>query len=90
MDMDEVPSITRRRIMKENHKMKNSWDAMSKARTERYQAYKKDVMPIIKEIQASGVKNLQGIADALTDKKIKTRYGKDTWYPSQVKNLLER
>lgn len=76
--------------MKENNKMKNSWEAMSKARTAKYQAYKKDVMPIIKEIQASGVKNLQGIADGLTDRQIKTRYGKDIWYPSQVKNLLER
>ena len=50
--------------MKENHKMQNSWEAMSKARTAKYQAYKKTVMPIIKEIQASGVKSLQGIADA--------------------------
>ena len=47
-------------------------------------------MPVIKEIQASGVKSLQGIADALSDRKIKTRYGKDIWHPSQVKNLLER
>ena len=76
--------------MKEDHKMKNSWEAMSKARTEKYQAYKKDVMPIIKEIQASGIKSLQGIANGLTDRAIKTRYGKDIWYPSQVKNLLER
>ncbi len=76
--------------MKEDHKMQNSWEAMSKARTAKYQAYKKTVMPIIKEIQASGVKSLQGIADALSDRKIKTRYGKDIWYPSQVKNLLER
>ena len=76
--------------MKENHKMKNSWDAMSKARTENYQAYKKDVMPIIKEIQASGVKTLQGIANGLSDRKVKTAFGKDKWYPSQVKNLLER
>jgi len=76
--------------MKEDHKMKNSWDAMSKARTAKYQAYKKDVMPIIKEIQASGVKTLQGIADGLTGRKIKTAFGKDKWHPSQVKNLLER
>lgn len=84
--------------MKENHKMQNSWEAMSKARTAKYQAYKKDVMPIIKEIQASGVKNLQGIADELTKRKIKTRYWKYLekkqkpikWHPSQVKNLLER
>ena len=76
--------------MKEDHKMKNSWEAMSKARTEKYQAYKKDVMPIIKEIQASGVKTLQGIADGLTDRKVKTAFGKVKWHPSQVKNLLER
>lgn len=76
--------------MKKDHKMKNSWEAMSKARTERYQAYKKDVMPIIKEIQASGVKTLQGIANGLSDRKVKTAFGKDKWYPSQVKNLLER
>ena len=76
--------------MKEDNKMKNSWEAMSKARTEKYQAYKKNVMPIIKEIQASGIKSLQGIADALTDRKVKTAYGKDKWHPSQVKNLLER
>ena len=76
--------------MKENHKMQNSWEAMSKARTAKYKAYKKTVMPVIKEIQASGVKSLQGIADALSDRKIKTRYGKDIWHPSQVKNLLER
>jgi|TARA_R100001440_G_scaffold39217_2_gene58801 hypothetical protein len=76
--------------MKEDHKMKNSWEAMSKARTAKYQAYKKDVMPIIKEIQASGVKTLQGIADGLTDRKVKTAFGKGKWHPSQVKNLLER
>ena len=76
--------------MKENHKMKNSWEAMSKARTAKYQAYKKTVMPIIKEIQASDVKTLQGIADGLTDRKVKTAFGKDKWHPSQVKNLLER
>ena len=76
--------------MKEDHKMKNSWEAMSKARTAKYQAYKKTVMPIIKEIQESGIKTLQGIANALSDRKVKTAYGKDKWHPSQVKNLLER
>ena len=90
MDLDEVPSTTRRRKMKEDHKMKNSWEAMSKARTAKYQAYKKTVMPIIKEIQASDIKTLQGIANALSDRKVKTAYGKDKWHPSQVKNLLER
>ena len=47
-------------------------------------------MPIIEEIQGTGIKTLQGIADGLSDRKIKTRYGKDVWYASQVKNLLER
>ena len=46
-----ILSTTRRRTMKENHKMKNSWEAMSKARTAKYRV-KKTVMPIIKEIQA--------------------------------------
>ena len=85
--MGTYPKVSK---MKEDHKMQNSWEAMSKARTAKYQAYKKTVMPIIKEIQASGVKSLQGIADALSDRKIKTRYGKDIWHPPQVKNLLER
>lgn len=76
--------------MKENHKMRNSWEAMSKARTAKYQAYKKTVLPIIKELQAADVKTLQGIANALSDRKVKTAYGKDKWHPSQVKNLLER
>ena len=75
--------------MKENHKMRNSWEAMSKARTAKYQAYKKTVLPIIKELQAADVKTLQGIANALSDRKVKTAYGKDKWHPSQVKNLLE-
>jgi len=26
----------------------------------------------------------------LTDRKVKTAFGKDKWHPSQVKNLLER
>ena len=50
--------------MKENHKMRNSWEAMSKARTAKYQAYKKTVLPIIKELQAADVKTLQGLAHA--------------------------
>ena len=58
--------------MKENHKMRNSWEAMSKARTAKYQAYKKTVLPIIKELQAADVKTLQGIANALSDRKVKT------------------
>ena len=34
---------------------------MSKARTAKYQRYKKTVMPIIEEIQGTGIKTLQGI-----------------------------
>ena len=79
-----------RKTIKKDHNLKKSWEAMSKARTKKYQAYKKTVMPIIKEIQASGVKTLQGIANGLSDRKIKTAFGKDKWHPSQVKNLLER
>ena len=83
--MGTYPKVSK---MKEDHKMQNSWEAMSKARTAKYQAYKKTVMPIIKEIQASGVKSLQGIADALSDRKIKTRYGKDIWHLRILFSLL--
>ena len=62
--------------MKEDHKLKNSWEAHKQGKDRKYQAYKKTVMPIIEEIQGTGIKTLQGIADGLSDRKIKTRYGK--------------
>ena len=45
-----------------------------------------NVRPIIKEIQASGVTSLRGIARALTARGVKTARGGD-WTSVQVSNL---
>lgn len=46
------------------------------------------VKPLIQEIQAAGVKTLQGIADCLNRRGIPTRSGK-TWHPSTVRNIIQ-
>lgn len=48
-----------------------------------------DVLPIVQDIEASGVTTLHGIAAELNDRGILTaRSGQ--WHPTTVKNLLER
>ena len=51
--------------------------------------YAKDIRDIIEGIKLSGVKTLQGIADALNNRGVKT-YKDRAWYPTTVKNVLER
>ena len=51
--------------------------------------YAKDIRDIIKGIKLSGIKTLQGIADALNNRGVKT-YKDKVWYPTTVKNVLER
>ena len=51
--------------------------------------YAKDIRDIIEGIKLSGVKTLQGIADALNNRGVKT-YKDKAWYPTTVKNVLER
>jgi hypothetical protein len=46
-------------------------------------------LPIVRELQASGIGTLQGMADALNARGIPTARGAQ-WYPTTVKNLLER
>lgn len=48
-----------------------------------------NIMPIVREIQASGRTTLQAIADALNDRGVSTARGGD-WHVSTVKNLLAR
>ena len=48
-----------------------------------------NVMPIIREIQATGIDTLQGIADVLNARGVKTARG-GKWYPTTVKNLAKR
>jgi DNA invertase Pin-like site-specific DNA recombinase len=48
-----------------------------------------DISPVIREVQASGVRTLQGIADALNARGVRTARG-GRWYPTTVRNLLRR
>ena len=51
--------------------------------------YAKDIRDIIEGIKLAGIKTLQGIADALNNRGVKT-YKDRSWYPTTVKNVLER
>ena len=44
---------------------------------------------LLKASKLSGIKTLQGIADALNNRGVKT-YKDKVWYPTTVKNVLER
>lgn len=52
--------------------------------------YCREIIPVIREIQRYGKVTLQGIADALMARNIKTRRGKETWTPIGVSNLLNK
>jgi Recombinase len=60
--------------------------AANKAAAERYAA---NVVPIIRQIQASGVKSFRGVARALTARGVKSARG-GAWTARQVINVLER
>ena len=57
-----------------------------KLRADQYSA---NIMPLIREIQASGVKSLRGVARALAARGIPTARG-GTWTPVQVSAILRR
>jgi len=63
--------------------------ASIKARSEIADAFAANVRPIIKEIQASGVSSMRGIARALTARGVKTARGGD-WSDVQVAAVLRR
>ena len=63
--------------------------ASIKARSEIADAFAANVRPIIKEIQASGVSSMRGIARALTARGVKTARGGD-WSDVQVAAILRR
>lgn len=62
----------------------------SKVRQQQADDYCQDIMPVIREIQRYGKVTLQGIANALMARNIKTRRGKDVWTPMGVSNLLKK
>ncbi len=51
--------------------------------------YAANVLPVIREIQASGIKSLRGVARALTARGIATARG-GAWSPVQVSAILQR
>jgi DNA invertase Pin-like site-specific DNA recombinase len=60
--------------------------AANKANAERFAA---NVLPIIREIQASGVTTLRGVARALTARGVQSARGVP-WSPEAVSNILKR
>jgi DNA invertase Pin-like site-specific DNA recombinase len=51
--------------------------------------FAENTLPIIREIQAAGITTLQGVAEALNARGIRTARGKK-WFPGTVKNILAR
>jgi len=51
--------------------------------------FAENVLPIINAIELSGVRSLQGIADALNNRGIRTRRG-GSWHPTTVANIFSR
>ena len=50
--------------------------------------FKSKMLPVVNEIMATGVKTLQGVADALGRRGYTTRQGKTKWHPGSVRYLL--
>jgi DNA invertase Pin-like site-specific DNA recombinase len=48
-----------------------------------------DIMPVIEDIRCGGITSLNGISRELNRREIKTARGGE-WYPTTVKNLLDR
>lgn len=48
------------------------------------------VLPVIRDIQRSGVTSLRGVAAALDARGVKTAKGGLQWYPAQVKAMIDR
>ena len=63
----------------------SNWES-KKERADRYSA---NVLPMIRQIQASGVKSLRGVARALAARGIATARG-GAWTPVQVSAILQR
>ena len=57
--------------------------------TEDADVFAANVRPIVESLQASGVRDLRGLAQALNSRGVRTARGR-TWHVSNVKNVLER
>lgn len=61
---------------------------MATANVTASRCYAATVLPVVREIQATGATTLQSIADCLSRRGIATRTGRTTWYPTQVRSVL--
>jgi len=59
------------------------------ATQERAAAFARNVLPVIREIQQAGTRDLRGIAAALNARGVRTARG-GSWHQSNVRNLLLR
>lgn len=64
-------------------------EASAMVRTSKADQFAANVVPIIREIEVSGVASLQGIADALNARGVSTARG-GRWHPGTVRNVLHR
>jgi DNA invertase Pin-like site-specific DNA recombinase len=72
-----------------NPKLSEARKRANRARTEKADRYSANVLPVISEIQGSGVKSLRGIARALAARGVRTARGGE-WTAVQVSDILHR
>jgi DNA invertase Pin-like site-specific DNA recombinase len=72
-----------------NPKLSDARRRAAAARTESADRYSANILPVIREIQGSGVKSLRGIARALAARGIPTARG-GAWTAVQVSDVLKR
>jgi DNA invertase Pin-like site-specific DNA recombinase len=72
-----------------NPKLSEARRHATAARKDKADRYSANVLPVIREIQRSGVKSLRGIARALAARGIPTACG-GAWTPVQVTDILRR
>jgi DNA invertase Pin-like site-specific DNA recombinase len=72
-----------------NPKLSEARRRAAVARKEKADHFSANVAPLIREIQASGVKSLRGVARALAARGIPTAHG-GSWTPVQVSAILQR
>jgi DNA invertase Pin-like site-specific DNA recombinase len=72
-----------------NPKLNDARKRATAARKEIADRYSANVLPVIREIQASGIKSLRGVARALAARGIPTARG-GAWTPVQVSDILRR
>jgi DNA invertase Pin-like site-specific DNA recombinase len=72
-----------------NPRLSDARRRAARARAENADRYSANVLPVIREIQRSGIQSLRGIARALAARGIATARG-GTWTPVQVSDILRR